>query len=135
MEGQKALPQRTPRHRPSMRRPRKTELRPRALTPMQVLPALIAETRRVLTEEMPLLALTAEIPARGRTVEPPPRAPRAEPPLRVAEAEPQPRVAKVEARRQVLTAEPRPRVARVEPTPLPIVERPAWAHGHQHPGE
>ena len=34
---------------------------------MQVLPALIAETRRVLTEEMPLLALTAEIPARGRT--------------------------------------------------------------------
>jgi len=67
VEGQKALLLRTPQHRPSMRRRRKTELRPRAPAPMQALPALIAETRRVLTEAMPLPVLIVEMPLLART--------------------------------------------------------------------
>jgi len=44
-----------------MRRRRKTELHPQARTPILAPPALIAETPRELTEEMPLLALIAEM--------------------------------------------------------------------------
>ena len=45
-----------------MRRRRKTELHPQARAPILAPPALIAETPRELTEEMPLLALIAEMP-------------------------------------------------------------------------
>jgi hypothetical protein len=59
---------RTPRRRPSMRRRRKTGPRPRELA-IPALPALIAETRRVLTAEMPLPALIAAIWLAERTAE------------------------------------------------------------------
>ena len=95
-----------PRHRPSMRRRRKTELHRQARAPILVPQALAGGCR---TRAVPILrqALTADIPARERTVVTPLRARTAAMPQQVRTVE----------TRQVRTAA-MPQQARTEETPL-----------------
>jgi len=113
VEGQKALLLHTPRHRPSMRRRRKTELHPQARAPILAPPALIAETPRELTEEMPLLALIAEMP-QVRTAGTPQQARTAVTPLRARTAAMPQQVRTVETPQARTEAEP------LEQTPVEV---------------